>query len=151
FAFEQSGADMVAGECHIYRNGELQARHLTACENGALPLEDLLDIDGAWLEGQFFYQPEVMFTRKAWDRAGGPVSESLSQSMDYELWLRMAEAGAKLHVIGRPVALFRAHAEQKTAGEVVGGFRAELPKARDAFLARTRRSWVRPSRIRRKD
>jgi glycosyltransferase involved in cell wall biosynthesis len=151
FAFGQSGADMVAGECHIYRGGEFEARHLTACENGPLPLEDLLDVDGAWLEGQFFYQPEVMFTRKVWDRAGGHVSEALYHSMDYELWLRMAEAGAKLHVIGRPVALFRAHAEQKTAGEVVGGFRAELPKARDTFLARTGRSWVPPSRTPRKD
>ena len=31
---------------------------------GALhePLQDLLDIDGRWLQGQFFYQPEVLFT-----------------------------------------------------------------------------------------
>jgi glycosyltransferase involved in cell wall biosynthesis len=140
-ALDQSGADMVAGECHIHRNGKVESRHLTACDNGPLPLEDMFDIDGCWLEGQFFYQPEVMFTRRIWERAGGHVREDLYHSMDYELWLRMAAAGAKLHVIGRPVALFRAHDEQKTAGDVVGGFRAELPRARDAFIAREGLSW----------
>ncbi len=141
-AFDQSGADMVAGECHIHRDGKIEARHLTACDHGPLPLEDLFDIDGCWLEGQFFYQPEVMFTRKLWDKAGAHVREDLYHSMDYELWLRMAAAGANLHVIGRPVALFRAHDEQKTAGNVVGGFRTELPKARDAFIEREGIEWT---------
>lgn len=150
-AFHQSGADMVAGECHIYNDGKFSARHLTACEDGPLPLKDLLDVQGCWLEGQFFYQPEVMFSRKAWERAGGLVRENLYHSMDYELWLRMAESGARLKVIGRPVALFRAHAEQKTAGDVVGGFRAELPRARDEFLQRAGMTWEAPVRVPRKD
>jgi glycosyltransferase involved in cell wall biosynthesis len=137
-AFRQSGADMIAGECHIYRDGQLIQKHLTACANGPLPLEDLLDIENCWMMGQFFYQPEVMFTRDLWERAGGQVRRDLYHSMDYELWLRFAHAGARLHVLGRPMALFRAHEEQKTAGEVVGGFRAELPRARAAFLRRTR-------------
>ncbi|MEX2220088.1 MAG: glycosyltransferase [Phycisphaerales bacterium] len=135
-AFAQSGADMVAGECHIFRDGTLVEKHLTSCAPGPLPLEDLLDIEGRWLQGQFFYQPEVMFTRVLWERAGAHVRTDLYHSMDYELWLRMAAAGARLHVIGRPVALFRFHEQQKTAGTVVGGFRVELPRARDAFLQR---------------
>lgn len=141
-AFARSGVDMVAGECHIYRDGELVEQHLTSCADGPLPLEDLLDIDGCWLQGQFFYQPEVMFTRAIWERAGGHVRTDLYHSMDYELWLRMAGVGAKLHVIGRPVARFRFHSDQKTAGTVVGGFRAELPRARDAFLAGLGRSFA---------
>jgi glycosyltransferase involved in cell wall biosynthesis len=136
-AFVQSGADLVAGECHIYRDGKLVDQHLTSCADGPLPLEDLLDISGRWLEGQFFYQPEVMFTRAIWERAGAHVRTDLYHSMDYDLWLRMAHAGARLHVIGRPVARFRFHEQQKTATDVVGGFRAELPRARDAFIART--------------
>jgi glycosyltransferase involved in cell wall biosynthesis len=139
-AFKTSGADLVAGECRIFRDGELVARHLTSCADGPLPLENLLDIEGCWLEGQFFYQPEVMFTREAWDKAGGHVRTDLYHSMDYELWCRMAAAGAKLHVIGRPVAYFRAHPDQKTAGDVVGGFRTELPRARDEFLQRAGRA-----------
>jgi glycosyltransferase involved in cell wall biosynthesis len=139
-AFRTSGADIVAGECHVYRDGVQVSRHLTSCADGPLPLEALLDIEGRWLEGQFFYQPEVMFTREIWEKAGGHVRTDLYHSMDYELWLRMADAGARLHVIGRPVALFRAHPEQKTAGEVGGGFRAELPGVRAAFLERTGRA-----------
>jgi hypothetical protein len=69
-----------------------------------LPLEDLLDLDHGWNAGQFFYQPEVMFTRELWLRAGGYVNDWLHYSIDYELWLRFAEAGARLHTIGRPVA-----------------------------------------------
>jgi glycosyltransferase involved in cell wall biosynthesis/predicted O-methyltransferase YrrM len=136
-ALRTSGADMVAGEVHIFRDGRFIQKHMTSCENGPLPLEDLLEIEACWLEGQFFYQPEVMFTREIWEKAGAHVRTDLYHSMDYELWVRMAHAGAKLRVIGRPQALFRAHPEQKTAGQVVGGFRAELPKARDAFLAQT--------------
>lgn len=140
-AFHQSGADMVAGECHIFRDGVLSHKHLTSCENGPIPLDDLLDTDGRWLEGQFFYQPEVLFTRDVWEKAGAHVRTDLYHSMDYELWCRMAHAGAKLRVIGRPVALFRAHPEQKTAGTVVGGFRTELPKARDAVVERLGIQW----------
>jgi glycosyltransferase involved in cell wall biosynthesis len=139
--FHTTGAEMIAGEAHIYRDGELAAKHLTTCAPGPLPLHDLLEIESRWLEGQFFYQPEVMFTREIWEKAGGHVRTDLYHSMDYELWVRMAGAGARLGVIGRPVAHFRFHPEQKTAGNVVGGFRTELPKARDAAVARLGIDW----------
>lgn len=140
-AFHTSGADLVAGEAHIYRDGQLAAKHLTTCAPGSLPLHDLLEIESRWLEGQFFYQPEVMFSRSMWEKAGGHVRTDLYHSMDYELWVRMAASGAKLGVIGRPVAHFRFHPEQKTAGMVVGGFRTELPKARDAAVTRLGIDW----------
>lgn len=135
-AFSSSGADLVAGELRVVRDGRLVTRHVPVCDDGVLPLDQLLDIDGRWLAGQFFYQPEVFFTRSIWDRAGGRVDPGLYHSMDYDLWVRMAGAGAKLHVIGRPIAIFRAHPDQKTAGDIVGGYRAELPRARDAAAAR---------------
>ncbi|MDY0003645.1 MAG: glycosyltransferase, partial [Polyangia bacterium] len=130
-AFHMSKADMVAGVVELRRGGLPAGRHLTSCGDGVLPLEDLLDLDGCWMAGQFFYQPEVMFTRAIWERAGGRVSEDWHYSMDYELWLRFAAAGARLHVIGAPVAVFRIHEEQKTAGRA---FMSELPRVRDAFL-----------------
>jgi glycosyltransferase involved in cell wall biosynthesis len=139
-AFDTSGADMVAGICQIYRGGEMIEQHLTSCENGPLPLDDILDLDGGWNAGQFFYQPEVMFKRSLWLRAGGCVDESMYFSMDYDLWVRFAHAGAVLHVIGRPVAWFRQHAEQKT--HVHERFFAELRQARDAFIARTGHKWT---------
>jgi hypothetical protein len=123
-AFHHSKADLVAGIAELYRDGELVGRHVTACGNGPLPLDDLLDLPRCWYAGQFFYQPEVMFTRELWERAGGRVNEAMTYSMDYELWVRFAEAGARIHAIGRPVAQFRMHASQKT--HVTERFMTEL-------------------------
>ncbi|MGE0481527.1 MAG: glycosyltransferase [Phycisphaerae bacterium] len=138
-AFATRGADMVAGICEIWRDDELFEQHLTSCDNGPLPLDELLDIDHCWQGGQFFYQPEVMFSRDLWRRAGGRIDDRWFFSMDYELWLRFAEHGARLHVIGRPVAQFRVHADQKTVAEEK--FYRELHEVRREFLARTGHSW----------
>jgi hypothetical protein len=132
-AFHTSGADMIAGICRLYRDGHYVGAHLTSCpDNDPLPLNDLLDLDHCWNAGQFFYQPETMYTRDLWQRAGARVDESLYYSMDYELWLRFALAGAKLHVIGRPIAHFRMHEEQKTSAPAK--FKAELTTCRDNFI-----------------
>jgi glycosyltransferase involved in cell wall biosynthesis len=133
-----SGADLVAGICRIYRDGVFVEEHLTACADGPLPIDDLLDLEGGWNAGQFFYQPEVFFTRALWQRAGARVEESLHYSMDYELWLRFAEQGGRLHVLGRPLAWFRLHDAQKTAAEPA--FKAELAAFRAEYLARSGRS-----------
>src|SRR4029079_4275929 len=77
--------------------------------------------------------PEVMFTRDLWQRSGARVDESLKYSMDYELWVRFAEQAARLHVIGRPVAQFRMHAEQKTHED---RFRPELEELNQKLLSR---------------
>lgn len=137
-AFATSGADFVAGICELYRDGVLVHRHLTACDDGPLPIEDILDLDNGWNAGQFFYQPEVFFSRAVWERAGGQVAEHLYYSMDYDMWLRFAEIGARLHVIGRSLAWFRVHEEQKT--HVASRFKAELVAHRDDYLARTGRT-----------
>jgi hypothetical protein len=131
-AFHTSGADMVAGICQLYSDGNLVHQHLTACSDGPLPLHDLLDLDDGWNAGQFFYQPEVMFKRSLWLKAGGYVDETLFFNIDYELWVRFAENDAHLHVIGRPIAWFRVHPEQKTANPT--SFQAELAAVRDAYL-----------------
>jgi glycosyltransferase involved in cell wall biosynthesis len=138
-AFHTSNADMVAGICRIYSNGVLVDQHLTSCSDGPLPLNDILDLAGGWNQGQFFYQPEVMFRRSLWERAGGHVDEALYYSMDYELWVRFAESGAKLHVVGRPIAWFRQHSEQKT--HIAAKFQAELAEFRKAYLLKTRLSF----------
>jgi len=122
--FPSLRADVVAGIVYLRSNNRFVDSHMTCCEPGPLPLDRILDLDGGWNSGQFFYQPEVMFSRQAWERAGGTVREDLYYSMDYDLWVRMAETGAKLHVIGRPTAWFRVHEEQKTS--VAEKFMAEL-------------------------
>ncbi|HZT17832.1 MAG TPA: glycosyltransferase [Dongiaceae bacterium] len=138
----ESGADLVAGICVLHEEGRPLRRHLTACADGPLPLEELLDLEGCWLAGEFFYQPEVFFSRGLWQKAGGRVDEQLHYSMDYELWLRFAEAGGVLHGIGVPLAWYRVHPEQKTFRPAP--FQAELRQVRDAYLARSRRGLPAP-------
>jgi len=133
--FHTSRADLVAGIATLRTNGKTVAHHLTSCDPGPLPLEDLLDLDCGWNAGKFFYQPEVMFTRGIWERAGGMVREDLYYSMDYDLWVRMAEAGGQIHVIGHPVAWFRIHEAQKTNAEAK--FKTELQEYVDEYHRRT--------------
>ena len=133
-AFHTSRADMVAGMAALFSQGGMAGCHLTSCEDGPLPLDEILDLDGGWHAGKFFYQPEVMFTRELWDRAGAQVREDLHYSMDYDLWVRFAELGARLHVIGRPVAWFRKHDEQKTTAE--HSFKKELKDYVREYAAR---------------
>jgi hypothetical protein len=83
---------------------------------GPLRLDQLLELDGCWLQGWFFHQPEVFFTREIYERAGGSLREDLYYSMDYDLWVRLARAGAKILSIPEILALFREHAQQKTGG-----------------------------------
>lgn len=132
-AFASQACDVVSGICEIYEDGVLVHRHLSACSDGPLPLADMLDLDSGWNAGQFFYQPEVFFSRAIWEAAGAHVREDCFYSMDYELWCRFAYAGAKLHVIGVPLAHFRMHPDQKTADPAK--FKRELVAVRDRFAA----------------
>ncbi len=125
-AFHRSGADMVVGTCQMLEGDEIVSEHLTSCQNGPLEIDELLDLDRNWLAGRFFYQPELMFTRKLWQRAGGFVDQNLYYSMDYDLWVRFARAGARMHVIGRPIAIYRVHEKQKTFS--VDDYQPELRK-----------------------
>ncbi len=131
--FHTSKADIVAGICQLHQDGVFLNQHLTSCPDGPLPLDQLLDQENCWDKGQFFYQPEVFFSRKLWERAGARLDESLYFSMDYELWLRFAQAGARIKVIGTPLALYRVHPAQKTFE--AERYRPELREVRERFLA----------------
>jgi Glycosyl transferase family 2/Glycosyl transferases group 1/Methyltransferase domain len=142
------GADFVTGICRIFNNDWPPPRFAHACmtsvPQGDMPLAELLDLERNWLAGRFWWQPDCLFTRDLWVRAGGHVRLDWYYSMDYELWLRMAEAGARVRAIGRPICLYRAHEEQKTAEADGGGFRGELPRAAQDFC--DTRGLTRPTR-----
>ncbi|MCB1103214.1 MAG: glycosyltransferase [Opitutaceae bacterium] len=116
--------DLVVGRCARVLNHAAKARHIHQCklpvgQISTLPLSGLLDLDGSWLKGDFFHQPEVFFTRDVFDRAGGKLNEELYYSMDYDLWVRMAKAGATVLAIPEVLAIFREHEKQKTGGSHV--------------------------------
>jgi hypothetical protein len=123
-AFDTYGTDIIAGGCLLTQgnNPTPIKTHHNAMPVGKvvpLPLESLLNIDECWQQGQFFYQPEVFWTREIWERAGSKVDETLFYSLDYELWLRMAHCGASIVHIPDPLTVFRFHEEQKTHGSEI--------------------------------
>lgn len=136
-AFWKSKADMVVGTVQLLQDDQIVGEHLTSCENGPLKLPELLDLENNWLQGRFFYQPELMFTRDLWERAGGYVDTDLYYSMDHELWLRFAIAGANLHVIGRPTVMYRMHEEQKTHEDYKPELRSVNRRYREKYGSRT--------------
>jgi GT2 family glycosyltransferase len=139
-AFARHQADLIVGGC--LRIGETR-EHLLARHRCALPLErtlrldplDLLRFMSSWQRGHYFYQPEVFFTRRIWEAAGGHLKPHLHYGLDYDLWVRMALAGATIRHIPPLVACSRVHAGQKTQGDHVWYHEARrlLEEYRDLF------------------
>ncbi|MFQ5570304.1 MAG: FkbM family methyltransferase [Rhodothermales bacterium] len=141
-AFDAYTTDMVVGRCALFRDAEqgVFQVHRTALPIGEitpLPLSKLLDIDGAWLKGDFFYQPEVFWTHELWKRCGGKVNPDLFYSMDYDLWVRMAEHGACIVHIPEVLAQYRMHEAQKTSGDEMP-YVPELRRVSEAHWKRLR-------------
>ena len=118
-AFAAYGADMVAGGCRQIGTTRSQVilNHHNRLPFGipaALPLGLLLDMERFWLTGSFFYQPEVFFSRDIWHRSGGKLRTDLNYILDYDLWVRMAAAGATIVHIPDFLACSRTHDQQKT-------------------------------------
>jgi hypothetical protein len=123
-AFENSDVDMVVGGCqlrHDFSPVPFQTHHsiFPLGAPASLPLERLLDLENCWKQGEFFYQPEVFWTKELWEKSGAHVNAQLFYSMDYELWLRMAQNEAKILHIPDPIALYRMHEAQKTYGDAL--------------------------------
>jgi len=113
--------DMIVGRCARVMDQQALPRHihrstLPLGRIAPLSLHELLDLGNCWLKGNFFHQPEVFFTRELFDRAGGKLREDLYYSMDYDLWVRMAKAGARILALPEILAIFREHEKQKTGG-----------------------------------
>jgi hypothetical protein len=130
-------ADVVVGGCGLVQTtGSAPSRiHHPKLPMGKLvplPLAQLLDVDNCWLKGHFFFQPEVFWRRRIWEAAGANVSDDLYYCFDYDLWVRMAQAGAKVVHIPDLLALYRVHPAQKTFGD-------NLPYLPELRLVKSRR------------
>jgi GT2 family glycosyltransferase len=118
-AFRIHGTDVVAGGCkQVKQDGRdlvvAHHNHLPFGFKTPLPLADLLDFDNKWQSGAFFYQPEVFFSHDIWRRSGGGLRLDLYYVLDYDLWVRMAAAGATVVHIPDFLAASRIHDQQKT-------------------------------------
>lgn len=83
-----------------------------------------------WPAGAFIQQESTFWRRSLWERAGARVDPAYSLAADYDLWMRFASA-AELYSVSVPLAGFRQHPAQKTAGHL------------DAYVAEARESFVR--------
>ena len=121
-AYALHGADIIAGGCARIggTRAEEHYRHHTR-----LPLDrtvrlvplDILHFMGSWQASNYFFQPEVFFSRRVWLASGAYIKEHLFYAMDYDLWLRMALAGATARHIPATIGCSRSHAAQKTQSD----------------------------------
>jgi GT2 family glycosyltransferase len=121
-AFAESGADLVTGTCARVEgvDAQLIARHYSALPTGqrvSLDLCGALDWQNGWEKGDYFFQPEVLFTRDIWERSGGYLKPHLYWAMDWDLWLRCALVGATVIRIPDLLGISRVHTAQKTTSE----------------------------------
>jgi GT2 family glycosyltransferase len=114
--------DLIVGGCSRIgeRDEDVLFHHHAALELGktlALDPLDLLKFTRSWQNGNYFFQPEVFFSRRIWELSGAHIKEHLFYAMDIDLWLRMALAGASVRHIPARLASSRVHAAQKTRSD----------------------------------
>jgi carbamoyltransferase len=82
----------------------------------------------------FLPQETAFWRRRVWDRVGG-IDESIGVALDWDLFLRFQEAGAKIRRLPRFLGAFRLHAGQKTRVHQEVAL-AELAEIRDRCAGR---------------
>jgi GT2 family glycosyltransferase len=140
-AWRRGKPDLIVGGC--VRIGQTR-RHEIARHRCALPMGVLLRLDpldllrfmGSWQRGHYFYQPEVFFSRRIWEASGAYLKRHLYYGMDYDLWIRMALAGATILHVTPMLACSRVHAGQKTRDDHAYYHQARqlLKEYRDLFV-----------------
>jgi carbamoyltransferase len=78
--------------------------------------------DGVLSWADFIPQETVFWRRAAWERAGATFDESFQCAMDWDLLVRLREAGARMVRLPRFLGAFRVHGDQKTSalGPTIG-------------------------------
>ena len=98
--------DLVYGDATYT---DYRGRHVADC----LHVEPF-DRDRLFDYTDFIVQPAAFFSRRIFERVGG-IDASIHWAMDYDLWLRIVAAGAKVVYLRRVLAHFRWLSDNKTA------------------------------------
>ncbi len=114
----RSKPDLMFGICLPHTDYRFSLANLPAVRQETFTPEILADIFHYWVKGFFFYQPEVIFSRRILEACGGRLRQDLSYTMDYEFWMRCAKQGARVEPVHWPFALFRHHRDQRTSNLV---------------------------------
>lgn len=105
-------ADVLVGRCRFVDEGGRTVFAPRPPE--PISVGELLRLKSRWFAGRSLVQPEVFFRLDLFRRVGGLNAEN-HHSMDYELWLRMLEAGGRFVTLDEDIACQGVHAGQKTA------------------------------------
>ncbi len=128
-AAARTGADVVYGDCVFVDQDGRVTRLLAAHDFDATVLDRY---------GCFIKTCAALFRRSALpDR---PWDERLRMTMDWELFLHLAAAGARFHHVRYPVGAFRAHAGRVTAARA--GIDDEYALLRQAYAAGGGGRWI---------
>jgi glycosyltransferase involved in cell wall biosynthesis len=108
--------DVVYGDC-LYLYQDVTPTELRLVRSRAFDLAYLLNV------GCYIHQPATFLRRSA--LAVGPLDTRLRYAMDYELWLRMAQAGKRFAHLPLTLATFRI-TEASKSGANLGDFWPEV-------------------------
>jgi len=104
------GVDVVSGRCRLWY-GDSRDRLMEP--SPLRSLDDFLKINANWRNRRLIVQPEALFRRRAFDKAG-PLREDLHYCFDQCLWMDMAKSGCVFASVDRHWANLRMHEGQKT-------------------------------------
>lgn len=148
-AFVNEGAELTYGDCEEW---SLAGHKRLISPPQQLTRDSLRN-------GNVLAQPGTFFSARALAQVG-PLDESFDLAMDFDIWLRLMEAGVRAIYIPRVLARFEIHSESKTGRKATAAFlveesRAFLKCGRRAeahiALARAVVSAGSPGRLRRRD
>jgi|GEM_PF-5368669 len=66
-----------------------------------------------WWKINHFISPQLIFTRKAWEKIGAKLDDSIEYLIDYYLWVKLGQTGASLGWINWPFVLFNCNSQKK--------------------------------------
>jgi hypothetical protein len=81
-------------------------------------------------------QETLFWRRRVWERIGGRLDASFQFALDWDLILRLSDAGAHFARVPRFLAAFRVHPTQKTTMEIHSRGAAEMRRLRIRSLGR---------------
>ena len=93
----------VYGDCDVHRDGERSLRLRPPRRLGRHALDN----------GNVIPQPGTLIARWALDRVGN-MDEAFNLAMDYDLWVRLLDAGIRAAYVPETIAVFEIHAASKS-------------------------------------
>jgi len=121
-AFTKHRVDLIAGGCERISGKERRSLYIHHSffplgKTVRLSAKDILKFMRSWQKGNYFFQPELFFSRRIWANSGASVRKNLYYGMDYDLVLRFALAGASIRRIPEVIGISRIHEDQKTKSD----------------------------------